>query len=243
MKEQFRDVEEKFSRLKKKFRLGKVSRQEFIEQLKKLRLKDKAGRFWMIGAKSGKWYYFEGENWVQSQPPSLKEGKAICIYCGYENDLEAEICAGCGQSLDEKQRNYSKLGNKLQKPIPNYPYSGQEKSPLKENKKDTSEVEKGDYLIFRYLSPLSLLFFLGAAGIFIGILFGVFAGETDFFYRIAKIMPSFLQELQGTLIGGIVYAVMGGIFGFLLFGLIGFFLALFINFISSFVGGLRIRLD
>ena len=71
MQKKFKDVEETFEQLKRKFRLREISRQEFIEQLERLRLKDEEGRFWMIGVRSGKWYCFNGVDWIQSDPPSL----------------------------------------------------------------------------------------------------------------------------------------------------------------------------
>jgi len=243
MKKQFRDVEEEFGLLRKQFRLGKISRQEFIDQLKKLRLKDSEGRFWMIGVQSGKWYYFDGKNWVQSNPPSFEEGKVICIYCGFENKLEVEVCASCGENFGEKQDYCPKCGEKLEEPYLDCPYCNQEGKALEKIKEETSDDDKRAHVVFRSLSPLSFLFFLGVSGIFVGILFGAFAGATDFFNKIVIIMPSFFRELQGTIIGGILYAVFGGVLGFVVFGVAGFFIALFINFISFFAGGIKVRLD
>lgn len=218
MEKQFKDVEEEFGLLKKEFRLGNITRREFIERLKKLRLKDGEGRFWMIGAQSGKWYYYDGENWIQSHPPSLEEGKAICIYCGFENKLEAEFCTRCGENLMEKKAS-------------------------REIKVEPPEEVKKIHFVFRSLSVLSSFLFLGVSGIFVGILLGALVGTTGIFYPIVKLVPTFLRELQGTIIGGILYAVVGGVLGFVIFGASGFCLALFINFISSFVGGLKVRLD
>ena len=101
MDAKFKDVEVVFSRMKRRFRDGEISQREFIDSLKQLRIKDEEGRFWMIGPQSGKWYYFEGKDWVQSSPPSIGEKKAICIYCGYENDIESAVCAGCGGRVGE----------------------------------------------------------------------------------------------------------------------------------------------
>ena len=56
MDAKFKDVEAVFSRMKRRFR----------GSLKQLRIKDEEGRFWMIGPQSGKWYFFEGKDWVQS---------------------------------------------------------------------------------------------------------------------------------------------------------------------------------
>lgn len=243
MEKQFKKLEQEFSQLKKKFWRGRMSRQEFIEELRKLPLKDRQGRFWMIGAKSGKWYYYDGKNWIQSKPPSLKEGKAICIYCGYENNLEDEVCAGCGQNLADKQALSPISNQKLAEPSGDFPFYGKKERSLK-NKQNELEIDKEEsYFIFRSLNPLSIFFFMGTAGVFMGILGGVLLGATDILGQIAVAWPLFLGELQGTLIGGIVYAFLGGIIGFVGLGVSGGILALFINFISSFVGGVKIRLD
>lgn len=242
MEKEFKDVELEFEQLKKDFRQGRISRPEFIEQLKKLRFKDEEGRFWMVGAQSGKWYYYDGKNWIQSNPPSLQEKKAICIHCGFENRLEAEACARCGEHLGEKDRYCPDCGHRLEDPQLGCPYC-KEQEVLGEAEEDISEEKKSTHFVFRSLSPLSCLFFLGTAGIFVGLILGAFAGTTDVFRFIIKILPSFLQDLQGTLIGGILYAILGGAFGFAVLGLWGFFLALFFNFIASFVGGIKVRLD
>lgn len=243
MEKQFENVEEEFTRLKREFRLGKISRREFIEQLKKLRLKDEEGRFWMIGAQSGKWYFFDGKNWVQSEPPSLEEGKAICIHCGFENKLEAEVCARCGENLKEKQDFCPQCGHKLEETFLECPYCSKEKEGEEAIKGEALEKDKRPYSVFRSLSPISFLFFMGVTGIFIGILFGAFAGTMDFSYKIVRIMPAFFSELHGTVVGGIIYAILGGILGFLVFSLIGFLAALIINLISSFVGGIKVHLE
>ncbi len=243
MKKQFKDVEEEFNQLKKEFRQKKITRREFIERLKELRLKDSQGRFWMIGAQSGNWYYYDGKNWIPSEPPSVEEGKAICIYCGFENKLEAEYCARCGESLLEKQAYCPRCGRKLEDPGGDCPYCSKEKESIQAIKEEAPEADRKAYFVFRSLSPLSSFLFLGVSGIFIGILVGAFTGTTGLFYNIVKLAPAFLGELQGTIIGGILYAIIGGILGFVIFGAFGFFLALFINFISSFVGGLKVHLD
>ena len=73
MEKSFSQVNEAFDTLKAKFQTGEISRQEFIDEMKKLRIRDDEGRFWMIGAQTGKWYYFDGKDWIQSEPPSQKD--------------------------------------------------------------------------------------------------------------------------------------------------------------------------
>jgi hypothetical protein len=100
MADQFREAEAAYAALREKFDGQKISPQEFADSLKQLRIKDDEGRFWVIGARSGKWYAFERGEWVEAKPPSQLEKRAICIACGYENDLEAEFCVRCGRRPD-----------------------------------------------------------------------------------------------------------------------------------------------
>lgn len=245
MEEQFKEAEKSFAQLKKKFRQGKISRREFIDRLKNLRLKDGDGRFWMIGVKSGKWYYLDGKEWVQSEPPSIMDGKAICIYCGFENKLDTEVCARCGGEMEEKEAFERELDDKFTEATQDLTYFRDEDEKGRKEEKDDSyiEDEKWANFVFRSISPISFLAFWGTIGLLLGIVLGAFAGASNYFFGIVNIMPGFLKSIQGNLLGGIIYAGLGGALGFALFGLIGFFEAFIINVISSFIGGIKIHIE
>ncbi|MFO7865799.1 MAG: hypothetical protein R6V02_03155 [Candidatus Aminicenantes bacterium] len=110
MTKTFHQVENAFSELKRQFRQKLISEQEFKARLKELRLNDDQGRCWTIGARSGKWYYFDGEKWIEAQPPTLQDGKAICIYCGYENNIEADVCEYCSGEIGENASKCPECG-------------------------------------------------------------------------------------------------------------------------------------
>ena len=114
----FKDVIAAFDRLKAKFQNGEIARQEFIDEMKKLRIKDDQGRFWMIGAQTGKWYYFDGKDWVQDEPPSHKDKKAICVHCGFENRLESDACGRCGGTMKESEPACEKCGAETYQAVP-----------------------------------------------------------------------------------------------------------------------------
>jgi hypothetical protein len=242
MEKEFKNIEQEFERLKREFRQGDISRPQFIDGLKKLRFKDEEGRFWMVGAQSGKWYYYDGETWIQSNPPSLQEGKAICIHCGFENRLEAEVCARCGENLAEKDKYCPDCGSRIEDPQLGCPYCSQPEVPG-EAEEGLFQEKRSDYSVVRFLNPLSSLIFFGTVGIFVGLILGAFAGTTDLFQTVVILLPAFFKHIQGTLLGGIMYAVLGGILGLIFLGVFGFLFALFYNFVSSFVGGIKIRLD
>lgn len=242
MDEKFQDIEKELEILKKEFRQKKISRPEFIQRLKSLRLKDEEGRFWMIGAKSGEWYYYDGEQWIQSNPPSVHEGKAICIHCGFENRLEANVCVRCGEDLVEKEAFCPDCGRKLEKPGLGCPDCLEGEFP-EERFGLPQEVKEGHLMVIRGLNPISLFNFMAAMGVFLGLVIGAFSGTTGLFAFALERMPPFLKDIHGTIVGGIVFACLGGFFGLVALGLSGFLAALLINFISSFVGGIKIRLD
>ena len=99
MDDRFKDAEKELNQLRKEFNRKRLSEPDFKKRLKELRPQDQEGRFWTIGAQTGKWYYFDGDDWIEAKPPSLEDKRSICVHCGYENDLENEACAYCGKNL------------------------------------------------------------------------------------------------------------------------------------------------
>lgn len=124
MEKSFSQVNEAFEILKAKFQSGEISRQGFIDEMKKLRIRDDEGRFWMIGAQTGKWYYFDGKEWIQSDPPSQAERTALCVYCGFENKIDATSCARCGGTIGEEPTKCPDCGSPLTRPFLTCPKCG-----------------------------------------------------------------------------------------------------------------------
>lgn len=265
MENQFKNVEKEFRQLSEEFRQKNISEIEFKKRLKDLRLKDQDGRFWTIGAQTGKWYYFDGDDWIESKPPSLQEKKAICVHCGFENDLENTACSYCGESLKEDEITCPKCGRKLDKFSffcpdcdkeeeeekvwePTAEIEFEEDNDIEEEQEKIiepgleDEEEKAERILHS-IYPLSMMFFFGAVGIIAGIVIGAFAGATDFLFGIVGVLPPFIRELHGNMIGGIFYGIFGGIFGFIAFGLIGYLCAQFFNLIFSFIGGIRLHIE
>lgn len=243
MGNKFKDIEKEFEQLRKKFRLQEISREEFIKGVEKLKLQDEKGQFWMIGAKSGRWYYFDGRGWVQSEPPSILEKRAICIHCGFDNDLEAQVCVRCGGSLEKSEGSSRQEDHKLHEPSSeSSDFVNNEKRKGRGSKKQFFEKGRANFL-FRSLNPYSFLLFSAMMGLLAGIVLGAIFGATSFFAKMTKIFPVFFQEIQGNLLGGIIYAILGGFLGLVLFSLCGFCIAFLINFISSLVGGIRVYME
>ncbi len=227
MGDQFREVEETFALLRQKFNDRRISQREYVDSLKQLRIKDDEGRFWMIGARSGKWYAFESGEWVEAKPPSQLERKAICIACGFENDLEAEFCPRCGN------RGEDEVGKSPEPSDAARPASPEE----------AVLPPAGPEFVIRFLHPASFFWFFGVTGLFAGILFGLLIGVTSLFPAFVARLPGFFVDIQGKLLGGVIFAVLGGIAGFGLGGAGGAAAAAISNGILSLVGGLRFRAE
>jgi len=244
MEKQFKEVEKKFTHLKRRFKQNKISNQEFKDHLKKLRLKDKDGKYWTIGAQTGNWYYFDGRSWIEAKPPTVLEGKAICIHCGFENDLEAETCAKCDEGLGQDEIICQTCGyelNSILQECPNCISEGHLWEEMVEEIEAPLDIREGPNYIVSSVNPSSFFLFLGISGLFLGIIFGAFAGSNDYFFEVVKILPFNLENLHGKLIGGVVFGLIGGILGFLTFGVLGFLKALFLNLVFNFIGGIKVH--
>lgn len=225
MPDPFREAEAAFDKLREKFNARKISRDEFTDSLKKLRIKDDDGRFWVIGAKSGVWYVHDQGGWVEATPPSQLERKAICISCGFENDLMAERCARCGSRRD---------GEDPETPGPVRP----------DGTGAAGEAAAGPaagVVVVRALDVRSFFWFFAVFGLFAGILAGLLAGVFGLFTGFVERLPGFFVEHRGDLLGAMGFSIVGGGLGFAGGGAAGALLAAAANGVLSLVGGLSFR--
>lgn len=228
MGDQFREAEATFSRLRAKFDQKKISSQEFSDSLKQLRIKDDEGRFWVIGARSGKWYAFENGEWIEAKPPSQLEKKAICIACGFENDIEAETCARCGSRSGETVPEVFGVTPGLD--------AAPDAGPL-----ETAVAAPGTEVTVRSFGVISFFWFFGVLGLFAGLLFGLLAGATGLFSGFMSRLPAFFVDHQGDLWGGLASSVIGAGLGFGIGAAAGALTAVISNGILSLTGGLKLR--
>ena len=255
MADKFRDVEAAFEALRGRLRRGEITSKDYLADLKQLRFRDDQGRFWMIGVQSGQWYYYNGRDWIQAHPPSLGEKKAICIYCGFENDLEAETCGRCGgpSGGEEADRVCPECGTRLDNPSEPCPECGESPTSRPAQPEDTTwptpppmeappAPAAGREVVIQSIGNFSFLLFGGALGVAAGILAGLLVGVTSLFPGFVQGLPSFFIEIQGKLWGGLIFTALGAVLGFLVFALGGLAVAVFINAALSFTGGLRVRL-
>ena len=240
---QFKNFQKDFDNLKEEYKSKKITEDEYRRKLKTLQLKDRKGRCWTIGAQSGKWYCYDGEQWLEAAPPTFQDKRAICIYCGFENNLEDEVCINCGGNVDEREATCDQCGMALDQETNRCPSCSSPSDNMNTQDEFEQYVLKGAYLTIKKFDPVSLFFFLGGLGCICGIVLGAFAGTTNFFPGVEILFPLFMTELQGGLYGGIVYSLLGGILGFLGIGFLGAFTGFLMNLVIAVFGGLKIRVD
>ncbi|MDE3091728.1 MAG: hypothetical protein KGJ80_20335, partial [Chloroflexota bacterium] len=68
--DKFRQAEDKYFLLKGRLEMKRITRKQFDAELKQLMFQDAQGRYWMIGADSGKWNVYDGRSWVEAPPPT-----------------------------------------------------------------------------------------------------------------------------------------------------------------------------
>lgn len=243
MRREFRQVENSFRDLRRRFKEKEISRREFIDQLKKLRLRDESGQYWMIGAQSGKWYRFDGRDWVRQDPPDQAEKGVKCESCGAENPADVAQCECCGESLARVEERCPKCGTSLERGGQTCPVCGPGEINSSLAGPESGRGRGGENSLFRRLNPVSMLSFSGGTGLILGVLAGAFAGASGYFGGLASRLPEFLSTLHGTLVGGLSYAVLGGVLGFILFAAVGYGEALLFNLIASVIGGLKVEIE
>ncbi|MBN2047098.1 MAG: hypothetical protein JW750_04575 [Anaerolineaceae bacterium] len=61
----FTQIMQRYVRLREKYEQGELDARSFENQVNSMVFKDEQDRYWQIGVESGKWYYYDGEHWVQ----------------------------------------------------------------------------------------------------------------------------------------------------------------------------------
>ncbi len=61
-------LEKRYQALHRDFQAGKIDEATFGAEVDSLQFQDEWGRYWMIGAQSGAWHYYDGQAWHQADP-------------------------------------------------------------------------------------------------------------------------------------------------------------------------------
>jgi len=65
----FAEAERRFVALRARYRAGELDDATYEAELWKLVIEDEGGGYWMLGADSGEWYWYDGAQWVRKDPP------------------------------------------------------------------------------------------------------------------------------------------------------------------------------
>ncbi len=61
-------LEHRYQSLFGDFQTGKINEAMFTSEVDKIQFRDDWGRYWMLGAQSGAWHYYDGQAWHQANP-------------------------------------------------------------------------------------------------------------------------------------------------------------------------------
>lgn len=75
--DKYRHAEDEYFKLRGQFDTGRLTQEQFDEKLRALMIQDEQGRYWMLGADSGKWYFYDGAKWVQGEPYTAAAGASL----------------------------------------------------------------------------------------------------------------------------------------------------------------------
>ena len=62
------NLERRYQKLVNDYQAGKIDESAFVEEVDTLKIQDDMGRYWMIGAQTGAWHYYDGQAWHQADP-------------------------------------------------------------------------------------------------------------------------------------------------------------------------------
>jgi hypothetical protein len=65
----FAEVERRFAALQAQYQAGELDETAYDAELQKLVIEDEADGYWMLGAESGAWYWYDGDQWIRRDPP------------------------------------------------------------------------------------------------------------------------------------------------------------------------------
>ncbi len=94
------ELENRFLQLRRQFNAGLLSPEQFQAEVDRLQFQDAQGHYWTIGSRSGRWYYHDGNQWVQAEPPRTAWAN-LCPRCGRPIEIGFISCDSCGYQVSD----------------------------------------------------------------------------------------------------------------------------------------------
>jgi ribosomal protein L32 len=109
------EIQAYFEVLCRGFHKGELTFNQIKELLEDVRLYDRSGILWTIGAKSGKWYRLDGDKWVNDTP----QGALYSAYRVYEKmAATGRACPKCTRLVSNQYRFCPYCGSDMENPQP-----------------------------------------------------------------------------------------------------------------------------
>ena len=88
----FQEASRRYAEFRQQFDAGEIDEEEFQDEIEGLQVQDEDGIYWTVGAQTGKWYRFDGKDWIRETPiPMTKhKGRGIPEPVGALAEIERE---------------------------------------------------------------------------------------------------------------------------------------------------------
>jgi len=108
----FAEADRLFRHLREQHQRGMLSDDIFEAEVGQIKVGDENGCQWMIGIRSGNWYYLDDSSEWKSGDPLVREGDDVrCLQCGRSLELGEGICEECiAKAVAQTQSNETHRG-------------------------------------------------------------------------------------------------------------------------------------
>ncbi|MEW6233073.1 MAG: hypothetical protein AB1566_12275 [Chloroflexota bacterium] len=100
----FQETERRYYELVGKLKAGLITQAQFESELRQMVVQDSAGRYWMLGTRTGKWYYYDGSKWVPGEPAPAAGGGTVTATVTRVEPVTSTVVTGQPVPLAERLR-------------------------------------------------------------------------------------------------------------------------------------------
>ncbi|HVO41871.1 MAG TPA: transglycosylase domain-containing protein, partial [Aggregatilineales bacterium] len=113
------DVEQAVQALRRRYAVGRISRDQLQAELRKLMILDDDGHWWMIGLETDRWYKYDGRDWQPAEPAgrSASGGHAPTGRAAGTGTLGKPVVLGKPAVKSDETRRYA-IPDEQEEPLP-----------------------------------------------------------------------------------------------------------------------------